>query len=184
MDLIDISLLSLKVKSVWLSVTDESDNRAILDDFSSELFSLFIIRLETLLILRESSSLGLEPILIKSSLERILKRTGKDRGQSSESSKGLNISNHTNDSHWWSLNDSDWLNLFLLVQKRSSSGILSDNMGHSGLDSSKGSQVASDSLDILREGSDSSRVMSGSSFGKESEVTFSWFLKLSMRHAL
>lgn len=36
LDLIDISLLSLKVKSVWLSVTDESDNRAILDDFSSD----------------------------------------------------------------------------------------------------------------------------------------------------
>lgn len=44
--LIDVGFLGLEVKSLWLSVTDESNNRAILDDFASELLRLFGISLK------------------------------------------------------------------------------------------------------------------------------------------
>jgi hypothetical protein len=69
LDLIDIGFLSLEVKSLRLSVTDESDNRAVLEDLVSELLRLLSIGLKTLVVFSESSSLGLEPILVKSSLE-------------------------------------------------------------------------------------------------------------------
>lgn len=78
LDFINISLFSLKVKSLWLTVTDKSNSSTIFNDLISKLFWFFSIRFETLLILRESSSLRLEPILIKSSLERIRKRSSKD----------------------------------------------------------------------------------------------------------
>ena len=184
LNLIDIGLLDFEVESLWLSVADESDDRAVLDDLVSELLGLLGVGLEALLVLGEGSSLGLEPVLVESSLEGVREGPGKDRGKRPESPESLDIADHSDDSHGGSLDDGDWLDFLLLVEEGAGPGVLSDDVGHAGLDAGEGGQVGSDGLVVLGEGSDSSGVMSGSSLGEESEVALSWFLKLSMGHGL
>ena len=163
-------------------MADKSDHGTVLGDSVLLDFGEVGGGLEFLLVLGEGLSLGVVPVLVESSLEGVSHGGAPESGQRPESLEGLDVSDHSDDSHGGSLEDGDCLDLFLLVEQRSDSLVLSDHVSHSGLDSGEGCQVRSEGLVVLGEGLYLTSVMSGSSLGSEPEISLSWLLKLSVRH--
>lgn len=184
LDLVDVGLFGLEIHLLWLGVADESDHRTVLDDSVLLFLGEILVSFEILLVVTEGSLLGAVPVLVESSLEGVADLTAPETGKGSEPLEGLNVADHSNHSHGRGLKDGDCLNLFLLVQKRSDSLILSDYVSHSSLDSSKGGKMRSQGFVLLREGLYLSSVVSGSSLWKESEISLSWLFKLSVGHGL
>jgi len=64
----------------------------------------------------ESLLLGVNPVLVESSLELVAKMLSPDGGEGSETSWGFNVTNNTDNNDWWGFNDCASFNDFLLVQ--------------------------------------------------------------------
>lgn len=121
----------------------------------------------------ESLLLAVHPVLVESSQSVLIQLLSPNSGQGSQSSRSVNVTNHSDHSHGGSLNNGDSFDDFLLVDLESSSVNFSKNVGHSCLESSKGSQMARLGLIILGEVSNSSSESLGSSSWQESQMAVS-----------
>lgn len=81
LDFVDIGLLSLEVHLLRLSVADESNNRAVLDDSVLLFLREVLVSLKILLVVAKGSLLGAVPVLIESSLERVTDLTAPETGE-------------------------------------------------------------------------------------------------------
>ena len=96
---------------------------------------------------------------------------GPNGGESSETSWGFDVTNKTDNLHWWALDDGDWFNdIFLDDLLTLSLLVMSGNVGHSSLVAHEGGKVDWLLGIILGERSYSASVMSGPSLGEEGEV--------------
>lgn len=66
---------------------------------------------------------------------------GPDGGKGSKSSWGFNVSDQTDNFQWWGFNDGNSFNFLLVVEFRFDSVDFSEDVGHTGLESSEGSEV-------------------------------------------
>jgi len=97
-----------EVKFVNLGSGDNTDGGAVLLDaleVSLDGFWVLVVMLEAVNILLESILLGGVPVLVESSLDILVDLLGPDGGESSESTWSLDISDHTDNLHWWALNN-------------------------------------------------------------------------------
>lgn len=179
-------LLSESLKLVHLGGAKNSNGRAVfLDslDISVNVLLGLSVFLISLGVVGESLLFGEVVVLIESSNDTFWKVLGPGGGESSESSWGLDVSNHTDNLHWWGLKNGTWLDdilsdcllTFLLF-------FIPDDVSHTGFVSHEGGKMNWLSLIIWREGSDVTLGVLASSLWKISQMTASWMLKLSVRH--
>jgi len=179
LDFEDVSLLLSKVELIQLGVDDNSDDLAIfLNSVKLALDGLFITPF--LGVLGESLFLGVHPVLVQSSLELDGQVLSPDGGQSSETSGGFNVSDNTADNDWGSFEDGTGFNDFLLVQFGSWFVDISQDVGHTSLESGEGGKVDWLGSIVLGVASYSSSVMFSSLSGKEAQTSVSRCLKLSV----
>ena len=186
LDLHNVSLLLSKLALLDLSGADDSDDLAVFLD-SLDVSVWVLLGLGVLLVLLgvvgESLSLGNVVVLVESSDDVDWKLLSPDGGQSSESSWGLNVSNHTDDLHWWGFNNGDGLADILLEDLLTLSLLeVSDGVSHTSLVAHEGSKVNWLGFVVLWEVSNLTLIVLGSSLWKVTQMTASWMLKLSVRH--
>lgn len=111
-----MSLLLLKTSLSDLGVGENSDDSAVLSDPLQLSGDGSSRGLGVLLgVLGEGLLLGSVPVLVEPPLELIGKVLGPDGGEGSESSRGLDVTDDTDDDHGGSLDDGDGLNNLSLV---------------------------------------------------------------------
>lgn len=92
-----VSLLSQALQKVLLGVSDDSDNSAVLlDSVELSLSSLGVLG-NFGLIVGESLSLGVVPVLVESSESSLVKMLGPNCGKGSETSWSIDVPNETDD---------------------------------------------------------------------------------------
>ena len=182
LDLHDVGLLQSKVELLDLGVGDDTNNRAeLLDALELGLDILTSVLGVLLGVLGEGLLLGTVPVLVHASLEFFVQVLGKDGGQGSESLRGFDVSDDTNNNHGRGFDDGNGVNNLALVHKGTGTVDSTDNVGHTGLVSAEGGEVGSISGVVLGEGSDLTRVLLGTLLGQESQVTLSGCFELSVR---
>jgi len=140
-----VSLLLSELALLNLSGAENSDGSAVLLD-SLDISVDVLLRLGVLLIslgvVGESLLLGDVVVLVESSHDGLWELLSPDGRESSHTSWGLDVSDHTNNLHWWGLDNGDWLDDIL------SNGLLtlllffiSDNVGHTGFVTHEGGEV-------------------------------------------
>lgn len=198
LDLHDVGSLLSNLKETDLSVSNNSDDRAVLGDlleFSVDAL-LTIISGVLLGVLGEGLLLGAVPVLVEASEELLAQVLGPDGGKGTETSGGGDISYNTDNEHGGSLEDGDSLNDFLLVELSSRAVNLTNNLVHASLVSHEGSKMRRGGSVVTRELSDCSllamssiislltlsSVLLGSLTGQESERTVTRVFKFTMGH--
>ena len=71
LNLVNVGLFGLKIHFLWLSVTDESNNRTVLDNSVLLFLREILVSLKILLVVAEGSLLRAVPVLVESSFERV-----------------------------------------------------------------------------------------------------------------
>lgn len=92
---------------------------------------------------------------------------GPNSGEGSKTSRGLDVTDNTDDDHWWGLDNGGGLDDLSLVHLGTGEGVLSDNVGHTGLETEETGQVNRLGRVILGERLALSSVSGGSLLGKE-----------------
>ena len=188
LDFHEVSLSLSKLALLDLSRTKNSDNLTVLLN-SLNISVDVLLGVSLLLVLfgvvGEGSLLGVMVVLVESSNNSVWEMLGPDGGECSQTSWGLNVTDHTVDYHWWGLDDGCGVDLILL------DGLLtflsvndSDDVGHTCLVAHEGSKVDWLSLVISWEMSNLTLSVLGSSFWEEGEMGTSWVLKFSVRHSV
>jgi hypothetical protein len=178
-----VVLLLPEIQLIHLSSSNDSHHSGILLDSIDFHFNRLVLLVIMLLsILGESLLLAVHPVLVESSQSVFIQLLSPNSSQCSQPSRSVNISDYSDYSHRGSFNDSHSFDHFLLMELGSSSVHFSENVSHSCLESSKGSQVTRLRLVILREVSNSTSESLGPSSGKESQMAMSRSFKLSVRH--
>jgi len=160
-------------ESLHLGRADGADDSAVLLDsvhaHVNRLSFVFVL----LGVLGESFLLGVNPVLVETTKSIAIKFLSPDGGEGTQSSGSVDVSNHTNDSHGRSFDHGHSLDNFLSVELGPRSLDFTHNMGHTGFETSEGSEVARLLRVVLREGSYATSVMSGSALRGKTEVTVS-----------
>ena len=188
LDLHKVSLSLSEVDLLDLGRAENSDDLAVLGDSLdvSVDVSFGVSLLVVLLgVVGECLLLGGVVVLVESSDHVLLEVLGPDGGESSEASWSLNVTNHTVDDHWWSLDDGTNINDVLL------DGLLtfltvdnSDDVSHTSLVAHEGSKVDWLGGVILWEMSNLTLGILGLSLWEVGKMALSWMFKLSMRHEM
>lgn len=183
LDFEDVSLLLSEVELVQLGMGNNSDDLAVfLDSVKLALDSLLVAPL--LAVLGEGLLLGVHPVLVQSSLELDGQVLGPNGGQSSETSGSFDVTNDTADNNWWGFEDGTGFNDFLLVQLGSWFVDISQDVGHTSLESGEGGKVDWLGSVVLGIAPHSSSMMSSSFSGEETQTSVSGSFELSVRHEL
>lgn len=162
-----------------------SDNSTVVDNSVELKLKLgFVVLTIKLGVVIEALLLGFVPVLVKSSLDFLRELLGPNGSEGTEASWGLDVTDHTGNLHWWGLNDGNGLIDFLLVEVGVWSVDVSQDVGHSGLESHEGGEMWVLGLVVSWERSDLTSMLVGSLSWKESKGTVSGASKLSMRHFL
>jgi len=165
LDFHNVSLLGSEVAhQMDLGVADSSYGVA---EFKDSLLGVILLILLGS-VFGESLLLGVVPVFIESSLQLAGQGGGPDGGQSSQTFNGLDVSNKTDDLHWWGLDNSNSLDNFLFVQSGVNSVNISSNVGHTSLESGEGSEVWGLASVVLGERPDLSSMLPGSLSRQES----------------
>lgn len=142
LDFDDVVLLLSEVELVHLGVGNDSDDGTVfLDSFEWDLDVLGGILGNSLLVLGEGLSLRGLPVLVESSQGVLVQLVGPDGGQGSQSSWGFDVSDDSDNNDGWGFDDGDGFDDFLLVQLGTWLINISDDMTHTSLESSEGSQM-------------------------------------------
>lgn len=137
-----VLLLSEVFKEVHLSVTDGSDNGTVFGESVELNFDSFGVLAVFSLIVGESLFvLGAHPVFIESSKSSLVQMVGPDGTQSSESSWSFDVSNQTDNFKWWGLKDSDGFDFLFLIELGLGSVDISQNVSHTGFESSESGEV-------------------------------------------
>ena len=186
LDFHEVSLLLSKLAFLNLSGNKDSNDRAVLSDsldISVDVF-LGVLGLRIFLgVVLESVLLGDIVVLIESSDDVSWEVLSPDGRESSESSWGINVTNHTDDLAWWGLDNGDWLNDILLDGLFTLSLLhVSDDVGHTGFISHEGGKMDWLGSIVLWEMPNLTLIVLGSSLWKITQMGVSWCFKFSVRH--
>lgn len=151
LDFENVVLLLSQVQLVHLSMDNDSHDGAVLSHSVKLELEVLGVLSDLLVVLGEGLLLGVHPILVESS-EGILSQLGSpDGGKGSESSGSLNVSDDTNNNDGRGFDDGDGFYGFLTVELGSWSVDGSQNVSHTSLETSEGSQVDRLSSVVTRE---------------------------------
>merc|ERR1719410_277720 len=141
LDLHDVGLLLSATQDFHLCVDNNTDGGAVLLHLCQLLLDLLLTEIISPLGagLSEGLLLGLRPVLVEPSLSLFSNVLSPDSLEGSHTSWSLDVSNNTDADHWWSLDNGDGLDDFLLVDLGAGSVHLPDDVGHAGLVAHEGS---------------------------------------------
>ena len=145
LDLHDVSLVLTEGKLADLSGADDTDDGSVLLD-SVEVSGIVILGVRVLIllldVLGESLLLGLHPVLVESALDIGVHVLGEDSSKGTETTRGLNVADNSNDLHGWALNDGGGVHNILLDGLLTLTALLILNdVGHASLVAHEGSKV-------------------------------------------
>ena len=145
LDLHDVGLVLAEAELADLSSSDDTDNSSVLLD-ALEVTSVVILGGLVLVfavnILAESLLLGSHPVLVETALDIVVEVLGEDGAESTEATGSLDISDESNNLHWWALNDGDRVDDILLDGLLTLTALLIlDDVGHASLVAHEGSKV-------------------------------------------
>ena len=185
LDLHDVGLLLADGDLVDLSVGDEADHSAVLDDALEGALALLLAFLlgHGLGVVGEGFLLAVVPVLVEATTARVGKVVSPDRGKGAEAAGGLDVTDKTDSNHGGSVDDGDGLEDLLLVGELGLGSVdLTDDVGHAGLVAHEGSEMAGLGLVILGEGFDLAAAVGSALAGTESEGTVTGCFVLAVRH--
>ena len=107
---------------------------------------------------------------------------GPNGGEGSETTRGLDVTNNSDNDNWRGFDDGDGLDDLTLVHLGSRSVEVSDDVGHTGLETHGRGQVDWLLGVVLGEGLNLTPVTGSPLSGKVGQRTGSWFLVLSVGH--
>jgi hypothetical protein len=183
LNLQQVGNLLAKLDLADLGVSKNTDNLAVLLDAVDLRLNILGFLGELLSILGESLSLGAVPVLVESAFNFIRQVASPDSGKRTKTIGGFNISDKTDNSHWWGLKDGDSLNSVLLVKLGTRSFDFTNNVGHASFVTNEGSQVNwSLGVGILGEMTNATTVVLGSLLGEKLKGPVTGLLELAMGH--
>lgn len=185
LDLHQVGLLLTKMDLLDLGVSQDTDDLTVLLHTGKLIIHILVIGGgNASRVLGESLLLALVPVLVEATLDLLRQVLGPDGVQGTKTTRGLDVTNQTNDDHRRGLDDGDGLDNLTLVQLGSRVVDLTHDVGHTSLVTHEGSQVWLLGSIILREGSDATAMVLGSLLRKEPEGTASRSFELTMRHTV
>lgn len=182
LDFENVGLALRAVEEFRLSVADQSDNRAVLFNAVEDDSGVFVVLRSLFSVLLEHFLLGSVPVAAESAFEffrEVLSPNGRKRAKAA---KGFGVADQTNHSHRRSFDHGDCFNNFLFVEVGSCALNFANDMSHASLEAGKGCQMRRLGVVIFGEGSNSSAVVTSSSFRQESQVSASGFFIFSVGH--
>ena len=171
LNLHNVSSLLAEVHLTLLSVNQKTDDLAVLGQAINIGLDGVLIAADLLLIFGEGFLFGTVPVLVESAQGFLRKMFAPDGVESTEAAGSFHITNHTDHSHLGSFDDGHGFQNFLLVKLRAGLVDITDNVGHTSLEASEGSQVGLLGLVILRIGFDASAIASSTLTGQESQTS-------------
>lgn len=183
LDLHQVGNLLAKLDLADLSVGKHTHDLAVGLDAVELVLNILGLLGKLLGVLGESLSLRSVPVLVESALHLVRQVTSPDSGEGAKTVGSLDVTNNANNSHGRSLKDSHSLHSVLLVELGTGSLDLTNDVGHTGLESHEGSQVhRGRGISILGEGTDATTVVLSSLLGKVLERTMTGLFELTVRH--
>ncbi len=134
-------------------------------------------------VLAEGLLLGVHPVFIEAALDVVVELGGPDGLECAQSTRSLDVTNHTNDLHWGALKDRAGMDDVLLDDLLTfTSFLVLNNVGHAGLVTDEGSEVDWLGSVVAGERSYSAAVVLCSALRNESHVAMARLLVFTMRH--
>ena len=173
LDFHQMSLLLTNLQLLDLSVGKNTNDLAIVHNLLQLFFHILLTfgSGKTSSVVGESLLLALVPVLVETTLARIVHMFSKNGGESAETLGSLDVTDNTNNNHRRSFEDGDSFDNFLLVGLATGTIQGTDDVSHTGLVAHESSEMGLFSSIILREASDVTTVVSASLTRKETEVT-------------
>jgi len=186
LDLDEMGLLLAKRQTLHLSVANGTDrDRVLLEKGQIAINGLLaVLALPLLGSLGEGLLLGGEPVAVESSSDLVGETGSPDGLDGAGSVGGVDVTGNTDDLQWWGLNNGDGLDNLLLVNGGAGLLGLTDNMGHTGLETNESSQMNWLFSIILGEGFWRTAWADASLLGQELKRTVSWGGELAVGHAV
>jgi len=153
LNLHQVGLLLAQIQLVQLSVSQHTDDLAVLDNTVELLLQLLLASLggQVLGVLGEGLLLGGNPVLVEATLDSLIEMLSPDGGQRTETARSLDVTNDTNNHQRRGLNDGDGLDDLLLVSLGTRTVQITHNVGHTSLVAQKGSQMGLSASIVLGE---------------------------------
>ena len=183
-----MSLVLTEGKLAYLSGNDHTNNGSVLLD-TVEISSVVLLGVGVLVllldVLAEGLLLGVHPVLVESALDISVHVLGEDGGKGAETTRGLDVTNYTDDLKRRALNDGGGVDNILLDRLLTFTTLLIlDDVGHTGLVSHESGEMDWLAGVVAGEGSNATTMMSGTSLGEEGERAASGMLELSVGHIM
>lgn len=186
LDLQDVGLVLAELQETDLGGNENTNDRAVLlDAFKVALdgAGALGVFLESVSVLAERLLLGIGPVSVEAALDIGVEVLGPDGVQLAETTWSLNVADETDNLDGWALDDGGGENDVLLDDFLSfTTLVVLDDVGHAGLVTNEGGEVAWLGLVILGPVLAASSVVLRASLRHEAKRTVSWVLELAVRH--
>jgi len=187
LDLHNMSLQLSNVDFLNLSGADHTDGSAVLLHalkISLDGFWVSVSSLKAVNVVFEGVLLGSVVVLVETSLHTSVNLLSPDSGEGAEASWSLDVSDHTNDLHWWAFNNGGGVDNILLDDLLTFTSLLVfDTVSHTGLVAHESGEMDWLGFVVLWPVSYATTVVLSSSLWQVSERALSWVLELSVRHS-
>ena len=115
LDFHEVSLLLSDLELADLRVSQHTNDGAVLLDAVQLTLEELGVALNSLLVLGEGLLLGAVPVLVEATENILAQMVSPNGGEGAESLRSFDVSDNTNNNNWWSFQDGDGFNNFLLV---------------------------------------------------------------------
>jgi len=167
LDFHDVRLELSKVELVQLSSTDNADGSAVslhAIEISLDGFWVAVCYFEAVNVLLESVLLGCIVVSVESTLHIVLDLLSPDSGKGTESTWSVNVSDHADNFHWWTLDNGASVHNILLDNLFTfTTFLILNTVSHACLVAHEGGEMDWFALVILWPVSDATTMVLGSS---------------------
>jgi len=186
LDFHDLGLVLSELELADLGGGNNTNYRAVLLDalhLSVDGVLVLLVALVLEGLLGESLLLGVHPVFVEAALDIVVKVGSPDSLEGTETTRSLDVTDHTDDLHGRALNDGAGVHDILLDDLLTFTAFLIfDDVGHASLVADKGSEVDGLGSIILGEVSYAASVVACSTSGHETQVAVTGLLVFTMRH--
>lgn len=186
LDFHNVSLVLAELQLADLGSNENADDRAVLLDalkVTLDGAGALGVFLEPIGVLAESLLLGVGPVSVEAALHISVKVLSPDGVELADATWGFDVTDETDNLDGWALDNGGGKDDVLLDDLLTVTAlVVLDDVGHTGLVTNEGSQVASLGSIVSGEVLAAASVVRRASFRHEAKMAVSWVLELSVRH--
>jgi hypothetical protein len=186
LDLHDLGLVLAELELADLGSGNNTNYGAVLlDALNLSVDGVLVLLVELVLesLLGEGLLLCVHPVLVEAALDIVVKVGSPDSLEGTETTRSLDVTDHTDDLHGRALNDGAGVHDILLDDLLTFTALLIlDDVSHAGLVADKGREVDGLGSVVLGEVSYAASVVACSASGHETQVAVTGLLVFTMRH--